>query len=344
MSCSDDDEDLLGNWVALSDMNGPKRTLATGTTVKIDGQEYGFVGLGRDGENDLLSDFWRFDPAADTYGSWAKVADFPGIARTHAVSFSLNGYLYVGTGYTDIAGESADKVLYLNDFFKYDPATDAWTEIDPMPTEGVISGDGLRACTAFVLGNKAYVGFGYDGINEYKDLYVFDGATETWEANTLTTFPGKKLTGAASFVIGNKAYVGAGSTNGSHSSASGFYSFDGTSWTRLHVLTTDDNDDYSKDDDYGSNIIRSYTATFVMNGYGYFATGGQGTSGDTVWEYRPENDEWFEKTNFEGTSRYRAVGLTINGKGYVATGGNSGSVFDDIWRFEPNADQSDSDN
>ncbi|MFV0522241.1 MAG: Kelch repeat-containing protein [Mangrovibacterium sp.] len=339
VSCGDDDDDLLGNWVALSTMNGSKRTAATGTTVEIDGKEYGFVGTGMDSEEDRLVDFWRFDPSGDTYGTWIQIADFPGIARTEAVSFSINGILYVGTGFTDISGSDADENAYLKDFYKYDPATDTWTQIDDLPTN---SGGGIKACTAFVLGDKAYVGLGADRDNEYKDFYVFNGATETWESSPLTGFPGDKLTGAASFVIGDIAYVGAGSTNGS--SAKGFFSFDGTNWRKLHVLTTDDDDDYSKDDDYDYNIVRNYTATFVMDGKGYFATAGNNTTSSTVWEYRPESDKWVEKTEFEGSSRNHAVGLTINGVGYVTTGGSSGSVFDDIWRFEPSADQSDSDN
>lgn len=339
VSCGEDDEDLLGNWVFLSTLNGPSRQLATGTTVTIDGVEYGFIGTGINSENDRLVDFWKFDPAADTYGAWSKIANFPGIARSHAVSFSINGILYVGTGYTDVAGTSQKETAWLNDFYKYDPATNTWTEIDPMPTA---SGEGVAGCTAFVLGDKAYVGLGYDRENEYKDFCVFNGTTGTWETELQTGFPGKKVRGAASFVIDGVAYVGAGSSNGSH--AKEFCSFDGTTWRKLHVLTTDDNDDFSKDDDYGTNILRSYTAAFVMGGKGYFATAGQGTVSKTVWEYTPNEDKWIEKTEFEGSSRMYAVGLTISGNGYVTTGGNSSSVYDDIWRFEPNVDQSDSDN
>lgn len=338
-SCTSDDEDLQGNWVALSTLNGAKRMSATGTTVKIDGKEYGFVGTGIDSEGDRLVDFWKFDPSANTYGAWTQVADFPGLPRTNAVSFSIGGILYVGTGYTNEAGESGKDREYLKDFYKYDPAKNEWTAIADLPTS---SGKGIRDCTAFVLGEKAYVGLGYDGTSEYKDFYVFNGKTEAWEGVN-SAFPGKKLTGAASFVIDGVAYVGAGTSN--TSAAEDFFSFDGKEWDKMHKLTTDDNDDYSKDDDYGNNITRNFTATFVMNGMGYFATSGSNSASQSVWEYNPKNDSWVEKTKFEGSTRMKAVGLTINGIGYVVTGGgSSSSVYDDVWRFEPSADQTNSDN
>lgn len=337
VSCSDDDDDLLGNWVLLSTMNGSKRSQATGTTVEVGGVEYGFIGTGLDNDGDPLVDFWKYNPLLGGSGSWEPVADFPGIARWDATSFSLNGKLYVGAGYTDIAGQDAKTVEYLKDFYMYDPSTDQWTAIDDLPTSAV----GLRGCTSFVLDNKAFVCFGHDGKNEYKEIYVFDGATQSWAPN-VTTFPGQKLKGAAAFVIDDLAYVGAGVSNGSYRKE--FYSFDGENWTKLHALISDDNDDYSKDDDYDNNIVRSYTATFVMNGCGYFATATMGSASQSVWEYRPSDDRWVEKTSFEGASRNGAVGFTINGVGFVATGGSSAAVYDDIWRFEPNADQSDSDN
>lgn len=43
---------------------------------------------------------------------------------------------------------------------------------------------------------------------------------------------------------------------------------------------------------------------------------------------------WTQKTNFGGTSRTRAVGFNIGGKGYIGTGFD-GSYKDDFWEYDP---------
>lgn len=343
VSCSDDDDDLMGNWVYVTQMDGNPRMYATGATVEeSDGTEYGYFGTGIDGDGDRLTDCWKFNPLeGGEFGSWTKLPDLPGVARDKAVSFSLKGKFYLGAGYTDVGGDDGEQRVYLSDFYCYDPSSNTWSSIDPIPHVEDGEQKGLRGCTAFVLGDKAYVGLGYDGTNYQKKFFVFDGTS--WESTTIS-YAGRKLEGAAAFVIGDKAFVGAGQSNSSHTSE--FYSFNGTSFEKLHTLDTDDDDDYSKDDDYGTSIKRSYTATFVMDGKGYFATAGQGSTGKTVWEYVPSGDKWIERTSFEGSSRLGAVGFTINRVGYVVSGGTVGasSVYDDIWRFEPSSEQSDSDN
>ncbi len=340
ISCRSDDEELVGNWVYVNTMTGSPRGGATGTTVDVDGTEYGYVGLGMNKKGDYLTDFYSYDPTIGGSGVWDKKADFPGIGRTKAVSFSVNGELYVGSGYSGILGSDGDSIGCLKDFYKYTPSTDTWTQIDDLP---LVEGEGISGATAFTLGTKGYVLCGADAEdNASKYYYIYDSETGEWTQGK--DFPGNKLVGAASFVIGNKAYVGAGISNSSPQS--GWYSFDGTTWVSLHSLKTNDSDDTSKDDDYGNNIVRGNTAAFVMNGKGYFATGASSSvaSLSTVWEYNPTNDTWYERTGFEGSSRSYAVGLTINGQGYITTGSSSASVFDDIWRFEPNATKDSNDN
>jgi hypothetical protein len=74
-----------------------------------------------------------------------------------------------------------------------------------------------------------------------------------------------------------------------------------------------------------------------MNNKAYVATGNRSGVIGTAWEYDIANDVWAEKTGFEGTAREGALAFTINNRGYITTGNNSSSYFDDLWEFLPDA-------
>ncbi|HSA04907.1 MAG TPA: galactose oxidase, partial [Tenuifilaceae bacterium] len=107
-----------------------------------------------------------------------------------------------------------------------------------------------------------------------------------------------------------------------------------------YIAPQDDLDDY--DDDYTS-ITRQCGVTFVINGYGYVATGDKSSLVTSTWEYSPATDLWTKKTEFEGTARTNAVGFTINNRGFVLTGKTSSLYLDDVWEFYPFAEQVDND-
>lgn len=48
---------------------------------------------------------------------------------------------------------------------------------------------------------------------------------------------------------------------------------------------------------------------------------------------------WTRKQDFTGTSRTGAVGFSINGKGYMALGEDSGGLKNDLWEYDPINDQ-----
>ena len=63
---------------------------------------------------------------AQTMNFWTKKSDFTGLKRTRAVSFTVDDYAYVGTGV-----DTAEQVQ--NDFWKYDPILDTWTQVANLP-------------------------------------------------------------------------------------------------------------------------------------------------------------------------------------------------------------------
>lgn len=311
-SCkNDDEEDKIGNWVRVSDLDGKPRSNAA--SFSLGGK--GYLTGGYDGE-DYYNDLWEYNPDLN---SWTQKASLPGAKRSSAVAFSSTSKGYVGTGY--------DGLNKLKDFWQYNPNTNTWVQIEDFP------GTARYAAIAFGIDQKGYVGTGYDG-NELKDFYKYDESTNTW--SQIISLGGSKRRDAGVFVINNIAYVGFGSNNGSL--VSDFWAFDPTNetWTRKEDTSDDE------DDDEGSQNCTS-TAAFAINGKGYIATGSISGVSNTTWEYNPLTDFWTQKNNFEGTARESACAFSINNRGFVVSG-NSGSLyFDDIWELKPNEELNEND-
>ncbi|WP_282035702.1 Kelch repeat-containing protein [Saccharicrinis aurantiacus] len=310
VSCSDDDEDYLGNWIELSTFEGTPRTEAVCFTINDDA----YIGTGYDIENkDRLNDFFVYDANKD---SWTQIADFPGVARNGAVAFASDKKGYCGTGY-----DGSDK---LQDFYEYDPEANVWTQ------KADFAGTARYGAIAFYANGKGYVGTGYDSGNvAVRDFYQYDSESDVWEKKA--SVKGTSRRDAMCFVINNEGYVLSGLSNGGY--LDDFYKYDADSdeWTALNRLS--DYTDDSFDDDY--TMARYKGSTFVMGGLAYLTAGIQSSNSVETWEYNPSSDRWTQKTDFEGAGRNGAVGFTVNGQGYIATGGNGSYSFNDLYIFKP---------
>ena len=138
--CSYDDEEdeLVGNWVKVSDFDGVARCAAV--TFSVNGTVYIATG-GYGGYKYRLNDLWEFDEVS---GTWTQKASMEGPARTYASGFGTDMYGYVGLGY--------DGDNYLNDFWRYDPSSNTWTQVSDF------GGSARRAAVAFYAGGNGYVG------------------------------------------------------------------------------------------------------------------------------------------------------------------------------------------
>jgi len=312
---NDPDTDLIGNWVKLSPLDGVSRSDAVGFSIG----DKGYVGTGYDGD-DRLNDFWEYDP---TRNSWTQRADLPGDVRNSAVGCGTDTKGYIGTGYNGISK--------LNDFWEYDPQTNKWTQ------KADFSGGIRIGAVAFSIDNKVYIGSGYDG-HYLKDFWKYDPDSDTWAQ--VSGFGGEKREDAVAFVIDRKAYVCTGINSGTYEDDFWVYDPDTDSWTQKRDIANTSNDSY---DNKYTSIVGSNKVAFTVNGKGYVATGGQGTTGTNVWEYDPVNDLWTAKTAFEGAARYEAVGFAIGSRGYVTTGRTSSLYMEDLWAFDPDADYNEDD-
>lgn len=151
-----------------------------------------YVGLGSsDFEN--LDDWWAYDIATDT---WEQKSDFIAEPRHHPYFFSIDDIAYVGFGH------GAD--IY-NDFYKYEPSTDVWTQVASLPAQGRVAG------TQFAYNGKGFALSG-DGENHSYlntgEFWQYTPETDSWL--NLPPHPGYSKWAPGSFVVGDVLYFTSG--------------------------------------------------------------------------------------------------------------------------------------
>lgn len=234
----------------------------------------GYVGLGYNG-TDYLKDFYQYDPTTNT---WKRIKDFGGTARTNAIAFGLYDQGYVGTGYD---GNN------LSDIFRYDPASDSWTEISTKLEK-------RQLASVFVIDDKAYIGLGSSNSSYLTDFWRFDpkGSTvnDQWtslhalQAISDESFDDEYGTiprnSAVSFVINNKGYITAGE----------YSSLLTTTW-EYNPLT----DRWIKKTAF-EGAARMGAVGITAGGKGFLATGRSSSlSFDDLWEFKP--DDVYDENN-----------------------------------------------
>ena len=162
--------------------------------------------VGGQAAGNALSVHEVYDPATDT---WEVLARMP-TAREHLAGAALDGKVYiVGGRFPDDFG-----LTNRNTLEAYDPTTDTWARLTPMPTA-------RGGNTAAALHGKLYV-FGGEffttstrGVFEENEEY--DPATNTWQTMAPMPVPrhglGAVAVGDTIFIIGGGPVAGFGTTN-----------------------------------------------------------------------------------------------------------------------------------
>ncbi len=158
-------------------------------------------------------------------GNWVNRFDFDGISRTEAVSFTILDTAFVGTGYAG-AGNATATNDRLPDFWKFNVATNSWTQIASLPDSASRS-----SAVAFGTSTKGYVttGLAQDGITKMKDTWEYTpGGGWVKKAD----FAGSARYDAVGFSLLEKGYVATGYDN---NYLKDFYTFDpvANTWTLL---------------------------------------------------------------------------------------------------------------
>lgn len=237
--------------------------------------------------------------------------DFPGQARSHAISFVINGKGYFGLG-SYYSPEANDQIM-LSDFWEVDLTTREWTRKKNL--------SGLHGAVSFVIGEYGYVGTG-EGVNgsATDNFFRYNPATDEWSG--VSAYPGGKVMYASAFAINGKGYVGTGMTDATVM-VNDFYEFDPASG-------------WKKKANYPGTPV-GFAMGFSIGEKGYIGLGSINSFEDyttQLCEYDPAIDQWVIKKYLPFDKEVRSpVAFVIDGKGYFGLGG-----FDTdgtIWEYDP---------
>lgn len=285
---------------------------------------------------------------------WERINTLPNpndACRLGAVAFSIGGYGFYGTGkwFEDCRLDNEFAREHRNDFWKYDPVADVWDEISPFP------GAPREDATAFVIGDRAFVGLGRNNTIQFNDFWEYDFRQDVWTEKD--TFPVYRRS-AMSFVINEEAYVGTGwSCEPYPNPVRCYYS------RRLYKFLEQDSskgvDSLGKPkgnwvirallpevDRDGTSPARRSASGFAIGDKGYMTLGlGPNNFRSDIWEYDPtggviENGEllgsWTRMAELPASGREQGIAFSIGKYGYAGLGGQYGTPSDiDFWRFDP---------
>lgn len=294
-----------GVWTQKENFGGTARSNAIGFSIG----DKGYMGCGRDANQNFLRDFWEYNPQNNT---WSQKANLGFISRSSGIGFSIGDKGYAGLGISN-------SLQGLSDFWEYDPVSNSWTQ------KAFYLGTGIASTVAFSINNLGYVGTGSPSGqigNETKEFWEYNPLYDNWVRKA--DFGGNVRDRAAGFSLGNKGYIGTGyHFNGTSPVVySDFWEYNQTNdtWTEKSSLQALERD----------NAIGFSTSSSGYIGMGYL-------NKTDFWKYNPAEDLWTQVANFSSNGRIFASGFAIQDKGYVGLGyivDSQGQVtFNDLWEY-----------
>jgi hypothetical protein len=262
----------------------------------------------------------------------SKTANGTGSGSFTIILADLNpGTTYFARAYaTNIAGTAYGSQHSFTTSFEQGASTQ---EQGIYAQEGDFPGGVRYSAVRFSIGNKVYIGLGYnDGDWPVKDFWEWDQTTNVWSRKA--NFPGSSIGDAVSFSIGTKGYIGFGDDFNTNGYTNEFWEYDPgeNNWTQKASFPSS----------------RGMAVGFSISTKGYIGTGFKDTysaSGYTIqtyqdfWEWDQATNIWTKKADFGGIARSGAVGFSIGNKGYIGTGfGDDNTLFKDFWEWDQATD------
>ncbi len=254
---------------------------------------------------------------AQTQNFWTKKADFSGLKRERAVSFTIGdkGYIATGVDTTDVTN---------NDLWEFDAGLNAWTQKANLPASP------RRNAIGFSIGNIGYLGTGMDSTdanlgNTLSDFWAYDPISNSWtEKAQFPAFGGSGIYFATAFTIDGKGYICCGKRGpNNYSSQLWEYKVLNNSWIQK------------------SNFpggVRYQLSSFAIDGRAYIGFGiDQDVYRKDLWQYNPATNGWVEKNDFPGGERGGATTFTIAERGFICLG-SDGGLKKDLWEYNPYSD------
>ena len=296
-----------GTWQTMAPAPTKRTEVAA---AAVNGKIYVVGGFAKPSVSNILSisnAVEVYDPQTNQWGTKAALPT----RLHHAGAASVGGKLYVVGGFTRsfLAFWTPVATAY-----RYDPATDLWTELAPLPTPRGALAVAVSAGKVYAVG-----GIGEEGNSDAVEMY--DPATNTWSIKAPLPTPRDHL--AAVFVSGHLYAIG-GRLNGSYSrnlAVTEVYDPVHDRWSTAAPLPT----------------ARSGIAAGVINDIIY-VVGGEAPEGtfQTNEAYAPASNRWWPAAPMP-TGRHGLGAVVVGRQLYVIAGGTSpGGSFSDInERYEP---------
>lgn len=255
----------------------------------------------------LLGLFFAFSSTAqnDLWIAKAELGDgSPSLKRTGAVSFTINGKVFIGLGK---AGST-----YHQDLWEYDTITEAWTQ------KADFSGVGRIGAFAMIMNNQAIVGTGeLAGGSRTNTVFKYNALSNSWSA--IAGFSGGARSYASAFSVGTRGFV-VGGDDGSFRNDIWEYDFNNNNWV-------------GKTQFPGAPRIKA--VAFTIGSIAYYGTGdiGVGAYSQDFYSYNTNTDIWTMLADFPGGIRGGAIACSNGTTGYLGLG-NNGTYLSDFWSFD----------
>lgn len=229
-----------------------------------------------------------------TDNSWQRLSPIP-FAVHHAGVASVNGKVYVIGGYDDM-GKMVNAAPDISNGWVYDPATDQWSDIAPMPA--------ARAGGGIVnIGDKLYAVAGTG--TGAKQVWVYDPTSDTWDTSRTSEIP-VTTEHVPAVALNGKIYVIGGRWNDISTSAVQVYDPATDTWERKRDLPTP----------------RSALSLAVLNGKIYTA-GGEELANKCTYAlrevYDPTSDTWTALADLP-TGRHAMFSGVVDNRWYLIGG------------------------
>jgi N-acetylneuraminic acid mutarotase len=256
-----------------------------------------------------LSEFYEYTPAT---GRLRRLADFPGEARTNAVTFVIGDFAYVCTGYGSL--------IERNDLWQYDPINDRWTQRKAFP------GEARFGAMGFSINNRGYIGGGLTSLRNgvityFRDFWEYDPSADVWTKKA--EIP--SATGIAfgvGFSIFGKGYIGLGAYNLGLNQTAIYNSM----WEYDPITNR-----WSAKANFPGSARYSSVGMVISkeNTLGYVGLGRNGaTYFKDFYAYDPLSNTWIRKADFSTDGKDDIYGFAVSQKGFV-------SIFGTFYEFNP---------
>ncbi|MBL7137376.1 MAG: hypothetical protein ISS17_01200, partial [Bacteroidales bacterium] len=203
------------SWVHRQGFNSPARLQTVGFSIG----EKGYIATGTNGlSGNLLQDLQEYDPGSN---SWSFKSNLP-LPLRGSVAFSIGRKAYITTG----GGPYGLNYQLL----EWDQGANAWSSRAAFP-----SGKGRMAAVGVTMGNRGYVGTGFDlAERALNDLWEYDTYSNTWTQKA--PLPGVGRAYATAFALHDKIYIGLGNNGSAYLKDWWEYTPYTNSWKRMADL------------------------------------------------------------------------------------------------------------